>query len=71
MIPKNYMEWRQCIEHDCGIKITPEFIEKRLNAFNDKKDLHTQRFVALYGNDHLQNVLKWLKQTQQQISQPV
>ena len=28
MIPQSYEEWKNCIENDCGIPLTKDFIEK-------------------------------------------
>ncbi|WP_255405882.1 hypothetical protein [Nitrosovibrio sp. Nv4] len=30
IIPRTFGEWRHCIEHDCGVRLPREFIEKRL-----------------------------------------
>ena len=48
-LPQNYQEWQHCITVDCGINLTPDYVNQRLLALNDKKDYHTKKFVKLYG----------------------
>lgn len=59
MIPRNYQEWKKCIEVDCGIKLSPGFISKRISVFNNPKNPETIKFKKVYGLRHLQNVLSW------------
>lgn len=63
-IPRNYDEWRHCIEHWCGIELKPEFIAKRLSALQNASDEHTQRLRACYGEDHLQSLIGWFKRAE-------
>ncbi len=63
-LPKNYEEWQHCITVDCGLKLTPDYISKRIAALQNNKDHHTQRFVELYGQQHLERVLGWFMQAQ-------
>ena len=53
-IPRTFEQWRHCIEHWCGIEITPEFIDKRLRALQDTNDYHTRRFIECYGEATVQ-----------------
>jgi len=64
VLPQNYEEWRRCITVDCGIELTPDYISQRLSALNNKKDHHTQKFIKLYGEAHLQSVIGWFLQSQ-------
>ncbi len=61
MIPVTFDEWRKCIEHDCNIPLTKAFAQKRLAVYQDRKNKETQKFVSLYGEQHLQNIIRWLK----------
>lgn len=61
MIPRNFEEWRNCIVHDCGINLTKEFARRRLKVLEDKTQPETKEFVRLYGKNHLNNVVYWLK----------
>ncbi len=65
-IPRNYDEWRHCIEHWCGIELRPEFIARRLQALNDRGDDHTRRLLECYGEDHLQALIGWFERAKGQ-----
>ena len=65
-IPTNYDEWRHCITVECGLELTPDYIERRIVALNDEKEHYTQQFLKLYGRDYLQQVLAWFSQAQSQ-----
>ncbi|MBE8712818.1 hypothetical protein [Sphingobacterium hungaricum] len=60
VIPKNFEEWKICITDKCKIKLTAEFAENRLAVYSDENIPETQRFVKLYGIEHLQNIRRWL-----------
>lgn len=59
VIPQNYAEWRRCIEVDCGIALTPEFVAMRIDALTRSGSEEARRFAGLYGSDHLQRVIGW------------
>lgn len=59
--PRSYDEWRRCITVDCGIDLTPSFIEARLRALRDPSDSHTAGFVELYGDGYLDQVIAWFE----------
>lgn len=61
MIPQTYDEWKRCIVNDCGIKLTKAFAAKRLAVYLNEDDPETQRFISLYGTNHLQNIINWFK----------
>jgi hypothetical protein len=62
LIPQNYEEWRHCITVSCGLSLTPAYIADRIAALNDTNDYSTQRFVQLYGQQHLTQVIRWFEQ---------
>lgn len=64
-IPQNYEQWRHCIEHWCGIELTPDYIEQRLQALQDSNNHHTRRFIECYGEPHHSEVLGWFRRAQQ------
>ena len=64
IIPQNYQQWRHCIIVDCGLELTPDYISERLSALKNDKDQHTQKFVKLYGKQHLANVIGWFTQAE-------
>ena len=61
MIARNYDEWRECIEVRCKIKLTKSFAENRLAVYQDKNNPETNKFIALYGEQHHSNIVHWLK----------
>ena len=62
MIPKTFDQWRNCIVKDCKINLDQDFAKKRLAVYQDSTNSETQKFVSLYGEQHLQNVISWLQQ---------
>ena len=61
MLPTTYEDWKNCIVNDCKIKLTHDFVSKRLKVYEDKRHPETKKFVALYGQQHLGNIIYWLK----------
>jgi len=62
MIPQTFEQWKNCIVNDCKINLTKDFAQQRLVVYQDKKNNETQKFVSLYGEQHLQNIINWFKQ---------
>jgi len=63
-IPRNFQQWRHCIEHWCGIELTPDYVDQRLRALEDPNDHHTTQFIKCYGRPHHAAVLGWFRQWQ-------
>jgi len=61
MIPQTFEEWKNCIVNDCKIDLTKEFAQQRLAVYENPNNPETQRFVSLYGEQHLFNIIKWYK----------
>lgn len=59
MIPQTFEQWQNCIINDCKINLTKDFAQQRLTVYQDKKNHETQKFVSLYGEQHLQNIIHW------------
>jgi hypothetical protein len=62
MIPTTYADWRRCIERDCGIPLTADFIAARLADLRDPRSHPTQQFLRVYGPEHHARVLAWFTQ---------
>lgn len=60
--PETYEEWRRCIEHDCGLELTPEFCRARITALQDPDDRHTARFTELFGDERRLHTIAWFEQ---------
>ena len=61
MIPTTFEQWKDCIVNDCKIKLTKDFAASRLKIYEDKRNPETKKFIQLYGKQHLNNVIYWLK----------
>jgi hypothetical protein len=59
MIPLDYAEWRRCIEVDCGLVLSPTYIDERVAELSDTSHFRTAQFTRLYGDGHRQRVLEW------------
>lgn len=70
MIPTTYADWRLCIERDCGIPLTADFIAARIADLNDPRSHHTQQFVKRYGPEHHARVLGWFEQAAGEAAKP-
>ena len=60
MIPETFEAWQSCIVNDCKISLTKDYVMSRLAIYQDMKNKETQKFVSLYGQEHLQNIVYWL-----------
>jgi len=61
MIPRNFEEWKDCIIKDCKIQPTEEFVKGRLHVYQNPNHPERQKFILLYGEKHLKNIIRWLK----------
>lgn len=62
IIPQNFQEWQHCIVVECGLQLTPDFINKRIASLQNSNEYHTQQFIRLYGPEYHQRVLGWFIQ---------
>jgi len=62
MIPQTFDAWRNCIINDCKINLTKDFAQQRLAVYQNVAHPETKKFVSLYGEQHLQNIVMWLQQ---------
>ncbi|MBM4179207.1 MAG: hypothetical protein FJ211_07745 [Ignavibacteria bacterium] len=62
MIPQTFNDWKNCIVNECKINLTREFATQRLAVYQDNKNVETQKFISLYGQQHLLNIIQWLQQ---------
>lgn len=62
MIAQSFGEWKSCIENDCKIPLTKEFAQKRLTVYQNRKNPETLKFISLFGEQHLDNIIKWFQQ---------
>lgn len=64
---KSYEDWKHCITVLCGIPLTKSYIEQRLTALRDPSDYKTQKFVAMWGEEHRLRVIGWFEQARQEV----
>ena len=62
MIPQTFKDWTNCIVNDCKINLTKDFAQQRLAVYQDKRNTETQKFISLYGEQHLNNIIQWFNQ---------
>lgn len=62
MIPKTFEEWKNCIINNCKINLTKDFARQRLEVYQNKQNAETQKFISLYGEQHLNNIIQWFNQ---------
>ncbi|NJK83376.1 MAG: hypothetical protein HC912_05720 [Saprospiraceae bacterium] len=62
MIPQTFNDWTNCIVNDCKINLTKDFAQQRLVVYQDKRNAETQKFISLYGEQHLSNIIQWFNQ---------
>ena len=63
---KTYEDWKHCITQLCGIPLTGPYIEERLTALRDPANYNTQKFVAMWGDQHRLCVIGWFEQAQKE-----
>ena len=64
---KSYEDWKHCITVLCGIPLTKSYIEQRLTALRDPANNTTQKFVAMWGEQHRLRVIGWFEQARQEV----
>ncbi len=69
MIPTTFEQWKNCITNDCKIKLTKDFVTSRLKVYEDKRHPDTRKFIELYGEQHLNNIIYWLEKSSKEIAQ--
>lgn len=61
LVPQSYEDWKHCITVLCRIPLTPEYIDARIAALANPSDYGTQRFLQVWGPDHLRQVQEWFE----------
>jgi hypothetical protein len=59
MIPSTYEEWKNCLEVQCKISFTPEFLQERLRVLKDRNHHETKIFISKYGSDHYSKIINF------------
>lgn len=69
MIPTTYEQWKNCIVNDCGIKLSRDFVSDRLKVYENMKHPETKKFIKLYGEQHLNNIIYWFQTASEEMGQ--
>ena len=59
---KTYEDWKHCITVLCRIPLTSAYVEERIAALRNPADFGTQKFLATWGETHLERVIGWFEQ---------
>lgn len=62
-----YDDWKHCITVLCKIPLTPAYVEERLATLRDPADYKTQKFLATWGDAHLERVIGWFEQAKSEL----
>jgi len=62
---QSFSEWRQAITERCNINLTPEYAQSRIEALQNSQDRTTKEFKSKYGEDYLNQVIKWFELAEQ------
>ena len=65
--PTSYEEWKRCITVDCGITLTPKFVEERIAALNNDKDHHTRQFIKVWGATRHSQTISWFQRASEEV----
>lgn len=68
--PQNYEQWQHCITVECGIPLTPEYVEQRLRVWRDEKSQETGRFRRLYGDAYFSFMLSCFERASKELGSP-
>ena len=69
MVPTSFEQWKDCIVNDCKIKLTEDFVARRLRVYKARRNPETRKFIELFGEQHLNNIIYWLEKSSQEIAQ--
>ena len=62
MIPQTFNDWKNWLIKDCKINLNKDFAQQRLAVYQDQQNVETKKFIALYGEQHLLNIIQWFQQ---------
>ncbi|MFT3691027.1 hypothetical protein [Paenirhodobacter sp.] len=67
-IPQSYDEWEHCITVKCGIPLTSDYVAGRIAALENRRDFHTEKFIARWGAAHHARTLAWFREAQSKLA---
>jgi len=66
--PQNYEQWIHCITVECGLTISPAFVEERLTVWRNEKSAETVRFRRLYGDAYWRAMIGFFEQAERDLA---
>lgn len=57
----SFEEWHEAVAYRCGIKLTPDYCSKRVEALRNLKDPSTKQFINLFGERYRDTVIGWFE----------
>jgi hypothetical protein len=60
-IPRTFDEWKHCIEVECQLRLTSDFVSERLRSLGNPVSEEAQRFIRIYGRKHWSRVVSWFQ----------
>lgn len=67
---ETYQDWRHCIEVQCGIPLTADYVAERIRMLSDTTCAQTTKFVTTWGEPHRQRVLEWFRKAASELGAP-
>lgn len=68
-VPDTYEAWKHCITVKCGIPLTADYVQERLNALANNTDHTTQRFIERWGAAHHQRTMVWFDMAAKELAE--
>ncbi|MEZ5846085.1 MAG: hypothetical protein R3C70_04970 [Geminicoccaceae bacterium] len=68
-IPRTYEEWEHCITVRCGLAPTADYAASRIEALQNERDFHTQKFIEIWGESHRVQILQWFREAAARVSE--
>jgi len=62
IFPKNYNDWKICITEKCGIPLTTDFVQARIESLSDGSSEERKKFIEYYGIQWVNQVVSYFKQ---------
>lgn len=63
----SYDDWKHCITVKCGINLTMNFLNNRLEELQNKKHPKTIQFAKCYGDEHVKTIINHLERAIQDL----
>jgi len=63
-----YEDWKHCITVSCGIPLTLDYVEKRIDELKDPNDFGTQKFKKTWGDEHREQIISWFEKAKAELS---